>query len=288
MMDVLHVLHSQNIIGEGPLWHEAEQALYWVDIAGKTINRYWPASKSHDSFDLGVEVGVIAFREAGGCIAAGNTGYSFWSPDTNKLEPIGDPEADNPESRFNDGKVDRKGRFWAGTMTPEGAVSALYRMDEDYAVHTMETGLTISNGIGWSPDNAVMYFVDSMRYVIFSYAFDFESGEIVDQAKFVEVLPDYGIPDGLTVDSEGCVWCAFYGGGKVTRYDPKGKKMLEVPLPVSQPTSCIFGGQDYKDLYVTSAWNGLSGEARKAEPLAGDLFVIKTDVQGLPEPKFLG
>lgn len=287
-MEVTHVLGSQNIIGEGPLWNEAEQALYWVDIAGKAINRYWPSSGKHDVFKTPVEVGVIAFRKNGGAIAAGSAGFSFWHPDTNVLTPISDPESDNPESRFNDGKVDRKGRLWAGTMTPVGAVSSLYQVDLDLTVHRMDSGFTISNGIGWSPDNKVMYFVDSMRYVIYAYDFDLETCTVANRRTFVAVSQDYGIPDGLTVDSEGYIWCAFYAGSKVTRFSPGGEINAEVRLPVSQPTSCIFGGKNYDDLYVTSAWNGLGTDERKKQPQAGDLFVIKTHTTGLPEPKFAG
>jgi sugar lactone lactonase YvrE len=286
-MEAVHVLGAQNIIGEGPVWNPEEQALYWVDIAGKSINRFWPETGKQEPFAVEAEVGVIAFRQAGGVVAAGSTGFSFWTPN-GRLEPITDPESDRPESRFNDGKVDRQGRFWAGTMTAEGAVSSLYRLDPDLSVHQMDSELTISNGIGWSPDNRTMYFADSLRYVIYAYDFDLETGSIANRRNLIEVEPDYGIPDGLTVDREGFIWCAFYAGSKVTRFDPQGQIDLEVTLPVSQPTSCIFGGPDYSDLYVTSAWNGLSAEARQKEPQAGDLFVIKTQVKGWPEPNFAG
>jgi sugar lactone lactonase YvrE len=287
-MEAKHVLAAQNIIGEGPVWNERGHALYWVDIGGKTINRLWPKSGEAEAFSVDAEVGVFAFRESGGLVTAGSTGFSFWSPEDGKLEHISDPESDNPASRFNDGKVDRNGRFWAGTMTAEGSVSSLYRMDADLSVHQMETGLTISNGIGWSPDNQTMYFVDSMRYVIHEYDFDPASGTIANRRSFVSVDEAYGIPDGLTIDREGYVWCAFYAGSKVTRFDPDGEIDLEVAMPVTQPTSCIFGGEDYTDLYVTSAWNGLTDEERKDQPLAGDLFVIETDTEGLPEPRFAG
>lgn len=287
-MKANHVLSAQNIIGEGPLWNEEEQALYWVDIAGKTINRYWPESGKHESFSVDAQVGVIAFRQAGGVIAAGSTGYSFWDTETGKLIPITDPEIDNPESRFNDGKVDRKGRFWAGTMTVEGAVSSLYRLDADLSVHRVDSGMTISNGIGWSPDNRVMYFADSLGYVIYAYDYDLETGAVENRRNLIVVEPEYGIPDGLTVDSEGYIWCAFYAGSKVTRFNPQGKLDTEVLMPVSQPTSCIFGGKNYTDLYVTSANNGLSDDERNKQTQAGDIFVIKTNVSGLPESKFAG
>lgn len=287
-MKAKHLLCSQNILGEGPLWHAEEQHLYWVDILGKTIDRFKPETREQESFAVDSEVGVIALRKGGGFVTAGANGFGFWEPGQEKIETINDPEADQPDSRFNDGKVDRKGRFWAGTMTHAGAVSALYRLDTDLSIHTMETGLTISNGMDWRPDNQVMYLVDSLRYVIYAYDFDLESGEVSNRRVFVQLTKSYGIPDGLTVDREGCVWCAIYGGSRVTRFSPEGKILTEISLPVSQPTSCAFGGKDMNELFITSAWEGLSEEARKLEPEAGDLFVIKTDVQGRPEPKFMG
>ena len=288
MADAVNVLSSQNVVGEGPLWNEDEGALYWVDINGKTINRLYTSSGRHDVFHVDVQVSVVAFRESGGLIAAASNGFSFWDPKTNRLEFIADPEEDKPEARFNDGKVDRRGRFWAGTMTFEGATSSLYCIGADKVVHKMETGITISNGLGWSPDNKIMYFADSLKYVIYAYDFDIETGAIANRRDYVKVTEDYGIPDGLTVDSEGYVWCAYYAGWKVTRFDPSGNIDMEIHVPVSQPTSCIFGGANYDKLYVTSANNGLDAAAMKEQPQAGDLFVIDTGIKGLPEPKFVG
>ena len=287
-MDAVQVIGSQNALGEGPLWSTEEQALYWVDIDGKTVNRYWPSSEQRESFAVNANVGVIAFRKMGGFITAGSTGFAFWKIGIPILDLISDPEENNPGSRFNDGKVDRAGRFWAGTMTHEGAVSALYCMNAELEVQKMEFGITISNGIGWSPDNRIMYYSDSLHYVIYAYDFDLESGEISNRRDWIRFSPAYGIPDGLTVDSEGYVWCAFYSGGKVTRFNPQGKIDEEIFLPVSQPTSCVFGGKDMSDLYITSAWLGLTEEERVEQPLAGDVFKVKTGTTGLPEPKFAG
>jgi len=287
-MDVKHLLHCQNILGECPLWHEDEQRLYWVDITGKTINRLDTRTGQHESFTVDSQVGVIARRATGGFVAAGEKGFGFWKPGQIQIENFNNPEAEQPYSRFNDGKVDRQGRFWAGTMTHTESVSALYRLDPDHSVHTMETGLTISNGIGWGADNQVMYFVDSLRYVIYAYDFDLEAGLVSNRRAFVQFSKDKGVPDGLTVDRDGCVWCAIYGGGRITRFDPQGKIIAEIELPVSQPTSCAFGGENFSELYITSASEGLSDAALETEQMAGDLFVIKTKVKGRPEPKFLG
>jgi len=287
-MELMHVLGSQNALGEGPLWSVEEKALYWVDIDGKTINRYWPESGKHETYSVDANVGVIAFRRGGGFIAAGSNGFSFWQLGKTRLDPISDPEQNNPASRFNDGKVDRGGRFWAGTMTHEGAVSSLYRVNSSLDIHRMESSITISNGIGWSPDNQIMYYSDSLHYVIYAYDFDLETGEITNRRDWIKFPPAYGVPDGLTVDSEGYVWCAFYSGAKVTRFNPQGNMDVEIALPVSQPTSCAFGGEDLTDLYITSAWLGLTEEERIQQPLAGDIFVVRTNTTGIAEPKFSG
>jgi L-arabinonolactonase len=282
------VVHCQNIVGEGPLWNMKEQAIYWVDIDGKKIQRYFTQTKTYESFDMPAKICLMAFRTQGGMIVGAEDGLYFWDSAENKLDFITHPEKGKSEARFNDGKVDRRGRLWAGTMTFEGASSSLYRVDADLSVHRMETGVTISNGVGWSPDNRTMYFVDSIRYVIYAYDFDLETGAITNRRPFVKLDKSFGIPDGLTVDSEGYVWCAIYGGWKVMRYDPQGKVAAEIQFPVSKPSSCMFGGQDLDELYVTSISEGLSDEEKLQQPMTGDLFVIKTNVKGLPEPDFAG
>lgn len=279
---------SQNILGEGPLWNAKEQAIYWVDIDAKKIQRYYPATKKYEIFELPKKVCLMAFRSKGGMILGAEDGFYFWDPSTDKFDFISHPEKGKTEARFNDGKVDRKGRLWAGTMTYQGASSSLYRMNADLDVRQMESGITISNGVGWSPDNKTMYFVDSIRYVIYAYDFDFEKGAISSRRPFVQLTESFGIPDGLTVDSEGHVWVAIYGGWKVMRYDPSGKVSAEIAFPVSKPSSCMFGGKNYDELYVTTISDGLTAEDKLKQPMAGDLFMIKTDVKGLPEPDFAG
>ncbi len=284
------MLPAQNILGEGPVWNEDERALYWVDIEGNSIQRFWPETKKVEVFDVGMKIGVFAFREQGGLIVASEKGLGFWTPGgVDKVEIFSNPEEGKAEARFNDGKVDRKGRFWAGTMTPEGATSSLYRLDPDLSLHTMETGITISNGMGWSPDNKTMYFTDTMKYVIYAYDFDLESGSISNRRDFYQFPDDGGVPDGMTVDSKGYVWSAMCLGGRLVRLSPDGELVEEIKLPVSLPTSVTFGGKDYRDLYLTSGWITLSDEERqKNQPQAGDLFRLVPGVQGLPEPKFTG
>ena len=287
-MEPINVVAAQNTLGEGPLWNAKEQAIYWVDIEEKKIQRYYPDTKKFEIFSMPVRICLMAFRSKGGMILGAENGLYFWDPVSQKLDFITHPESGKTEARFNDGKVDRKGRLWAGTMTLQGATSSLYRLDQDLSVQQMETGVTISNGVGWSPDNKTMYFVDSIRYAVYAYDFNFETGDLTNRRVFVQMSESFGIPDGLTVDSEGYVWVAIYNGWKVMRYDPSGKVADEIAFPVSKPSSCMFGGKDLDELYVTTISDGLSAEDKLKQPMAGDLFMIKTTVKGLPEPDFAG
>jgi sugar lactone lactonase YvrE len=287
MDEVERVLRIGNRLGEGPLWSVDEGALYWVDIEGNRLYRFRPADGTLESFDTGLPVGGLGLRASGGLVVATKNGFAFWDPHTLSLTFIADPEADKPEARFNDGAVDRRGRFWAGTLAP-GATSSLYRLDPDLTVHTMETGITASNGIGWSPDNRTMYFTDTRRKTIYAYDFDVATGHISNRRSFVFTPDEEGVPDGLAVDSEGFIWSARWGGWKVSCYDPSGKLEREVRLPVQYPTSCAFGGDRLDELYVTSARTRVSEEQIREQPFAGDLFRLGMGIRGLPEPKFAG
>ena len=287
MIEVQHLLPAKNKLGEGPLWHPAEKALYWVDIEGDSFHRYFPDTGKQVSFPVGQPIGCLAFREGGGLVLALRDGLGFWSLETESLELIANPEEDRKNARFNDGKVDRQGRLWAGTLG-EDDLSALYRLDHDGTVHTMETGITISNGIGWSPDDRIMYYTDSPVRRIYAYDFDPAAGEITNRRDFVKVPFDEGFPDGLAVDSEGFIWSAQWDGWRLTRYDPDGAVERIVYMPVQRPTSCTFGGDDLSLLYITSAWTGLHETDRREQPLAGDLFLLQTEVNGQPVNFFKG
>jgi len=287
MEQVQRLLHLNNRLGEGPVWNVSEHALYWVNIDSHCFYRYYPATGAQEHFDVGQPIGVLRFRKSGGLVMALRDGLAFWDFQTQSLKFIANPEPGKPQARFNDGAVDRLGRFWTGTLAP-GATSALYRLDPDLSVHTMETGITVSNGIGWSPDNRTMYYCDSRIHMIYAYDFDLTSGTITNRRAFVHTPDDPSTPDGLTVDSEGFIWCARWGGWKVVRYDPTGKVEREIRLPVEYPTSCAFGGEALDELYITSAWTRLSDAQRKEQPDAGDIFRLKTNVKGLPEPLFAG
>ena len=289
MSEVEHVLDVQHRLGEGPRWNSDEQALYWVDIENDSFYRYYPGDGTFEGFGVGMPVGALAFREVGGLVLAVRDGLALWDFHKSRLDFVADTELEKKESRFNDGAVDPEGRFWAGTMTHDGsASSSLYRLDPDYSVHTMASGLTISNGIGWSPNGRTMYHTDTEKQVIHAYDFDAATGNIENRRDFVRTSEEDGFPDGLTVDAEGFVWSAFYGGWRIVRYDPDGKREREVRLPVANVTACTFGGPGLTDLYITTAWSGLNEEQRREHPLAGDLFLLRTDIKAQPQVKFRG
>ena len=186
MTDIERVLPAANQLGEGPLWSAQEQALYWVDIEGDCFHCFYPETGKQDSFQVGQPIGCLAFRASGGLVLALRDGLAFWDMKTRSFEIIASPEADRENARFNDGRVDSQGRLWAGTLG-EDSNSCLYRFDPDGMVHEMETGITISNGIGWSPDDRTLYYTDSPLRVIYAYDFDPPSGEVSNRRDFVRI-----------------------------------------------------------------------------------------------------
>lgn len=290
-MEAEHLLAVQDEVGETPIWIPGEQALYWIDIAGKRVHRYTPADGDTQSWDLDVPVTALARRASGGWILATKTGLAFWDQQANRSTFIVDPEADNPAVCFNDGAVDRQGRFLIGTLNqqdfnaPDGS---LYRFDPDGSIHKLDGGYAVANGIGFAPDGKTLYVTDMFHGCILIYDYDVDAGTASGRRMFVNVPADAGLPDGLIVDSEGYVWSAHWGGWRVTRYDPDGKIERQIKLPVANVTCMGFGGRDLNELYITTAWFMLNEEERKAQPLAGDLFKVETDVRGLEEPAFTG
>ena len=274
-------------LGEGPLWHPDEGLLYGIDIEGQSIWSIDPQTGEGDRSSPDATVGCLGLRAHGGFVLAYEQGFGFWKWDQ-AISPIQDPEEDRPHARFNDGAVDPGGRFWAGTMTPEGFENSLYRLDHDLSVVRMETRIGISNGIGWSPDASTLYFTDSPRKLIYAYDYDPASGNIENKRVWVDSTEKMGVPDGLCVDSEGCVWSARWDGWRISRYDPQGQLMLELPTPIQRPTSCTFGGKDLSTLFITSAWSGLSSAERLKQPHAGDIFIFESDVAGQEPHRFSG
>lgn len=276
-------------VGEGPVWDPRIGRLVWVDIPNATVFVTDPADGATVERRMPSAVGVVLPRAAGGYVAALQDGF-YLLPDEGEPELIAPVEAHDPGTRMNDGETDPQGRLWAGTMGwhAEPGRGSLYRLDADGTVRRMVEGVSISNGLGWSPDGRTMYYVDTPTLRIDRFDFDPRSGDIEDRREFVTIRHGGGRPDGLTVDSEGAVWVATWPGYAVHRYLPDGTLDAIVPLPVSNVSSCEFGGVDLRDLYITTAWELLSEEEHAAQPLAGSLFRTRVEVPGRPRVPFAG
>ena len=281
MTGVELVLDSRAALAEGPAWDQKSQTLIWVDIPKGTIHRFAPAEGTDVFCDAGQAVGAAVPDSEGGLVYAAANG--FWrmsdmraSPGT-LLTPV---EEDRPNMRMNDGKCDTRGRFWAGTLDLGFAsgLGSLYRLDQNNSVHRMLTGLTVSNGMGWSPDDRRMYLIDTFTYGVDVFDFDVNEGVLHNRKRLIDIAKKTGEADGMAVDADGCIWIAIYGGGMVHRYTPAGILDVVVKLPASQVTSCAFGGNDYKDLYITTA----NQDSDPSQLYAGGIFAIRTSVCGLP------
>ncbi len=292
MGEVEHVLEIHNVIGEGPLWHSQEGSLYWVNFIEQfQIHRFSPDTRKSEVFETGMPVMALGIRKAGGFVAATSKGIATWDTQRKTFEPLCDPLAGRAGFRFNDAATDSRGRFWVGTVNdnnPKGPDGELFCIQGDGSSKLMDGNVTVANGIGWSPDRKIMYFTDSFRYAIYAYDFAEEAGTITNRRTFVQTSPDGGVPDGMTVDSEGFVWSAFWGGWKVVRYNPEGKVDREYGLPVPNPTSCAFGGKRLDELYITSATLGMTPEEKQKSVQSGDLFRLKVGIPGVDEPRFAG
>lgn len=284
------VLDCQNRLGEGPIWSIEEQALYWVDIVTPAIHRFRPGHGAHDQWPMSEHVGSLSMRAAGGLVVALKSGFGLFDPKSGAVEMINDAEAEKLDNRFNDGRCDREGRFFAGSLTysEDAPVGCLWRLDIDHRATPVLNGITISNGLCWSPDGGTMYHVDTPTREIRAYDYDQEAGQPANPRVLVETDPEGGWPDGSITDSEGCIWNAEWDGARVVRYTPDGKVDRVVSVPARRATCAAFGGPDLKTLFITSAWDRMSKDERKEWPLSGDLFAVEIDVPGLPDPKYGG
>jgi L-arabinonolactonase len=284
------ILSANAILGEGPIWDSHRGVLYWVDIRRPAVFRFDPGRGQTGHWPMPHPIGcVVPMRSSAERLAfADSSGFGILDLNSGEITRVSNPESDVPGNRFNDGKVDRAGRFWAGTIDDKCMRNSgnLYRLDRDGSVHRMDSGFTCSNGLGWSPDNSTMYFTDSMARTIWAYEFKLSSGMIRDRRVFASLAVTDGVPDGLTVDSEGYVWSAIWDGWRIIRYAADGSIDREVAMPVQRPSSCMFGGRDLRTLYVTSACVELNWTALKRGPLAGAIFALDCTVPGLPETSF--
>ncbi|MDZ8052660.1 MAG: SMP-30/gluconolactonase/LRE family protein [Aulosira sp. ZfuVER01] len=283
-----NILEVRTRLGEGPCWHQDEQLLYWVDIYNHRVHQFNPATNAHKFFDVGEVVGCIAPAGTNRLIMAQRRRLAFLDTSNSKVTPILTIEDNEPDTRLNDGKCDAAGRFWFGSMNTSGPKGCLYRYDPNGSLHKLETGLTISNGLGWSPDNNTFYLTDSPLKTIYAFDFDAETGSISNRRVFIDLNTESFYPDGLTIDGEGCIWSAMWDGWCIIRFDPSGKEMMRVIMPVQRPTCCTFGNADLMTLYITTASVGLSEAEIQNSFYSGDLFSLPTKISGLPTYHFKG
>ena len=277
-------------VGEGPVWVPEEGCLYWVDINGRRLHRYEPTSLAHTTVATPARVGSFAVRRNGGLVAAMEHDLGWLDPRTGAFERIASPEADREGNRYNDGRCDRRGRFFAGSMTLDrsGPKGVLWRLTADGRVSEAASGVTVSNGLAWSPDGRTMYWSDSPSDRVWRFAYDPDDGIAYDRQLWLGPGSAPGRPDGATVDADGCYWSARWQGGRVVRFTPDGRVDREILLPVSRITMPAFGGGDLRTIYITSAREGMSEAEAEAEPLAGALFAVEAGTAGLAEPRFAG
>ena len=284
------VLDARASLGECPVWSVDEQVLYWADINAPTLNRFDPETRVNLAWPVPSSIGSFALRAQGGFVAALRDG--IWLID--RAGTLGDRMADAPydpaHHRFNDGRADRAGRFWVGSMNERRDVAsgALYCLDRYFTLTQVLDDIMISNGLAWSPDGRTLYHADTPARTISAYAFDASTGAISGKREFARFDGETERPDGAAVDRDGCYWSAFYRGGRIVRLSPRGERLAEYVLPAMCPTMCAFGGPDLSTLFVTTARQRREPDELARLPQSGGLFAMQVDTPGLPEPKFAG
>jgi L-arabinonolactonase len=284
---LVDIVRVANTLGEGVLWDCVGQRVWWTDIMERRLFRYDPVSKLLESFELPERLGSFGFVEGSErIIAAFESGFAYYHPESGQLDWVTRPEHAAGNVRFNDGRVDHQGRFWAGSMVegagePSGKLYCLSGATAD--VHL--TGIAISNSLCFSPDGRHLYFADTPHRLILRYDIDPASGALGNRHEFARTPPG-AMPDGSAIDADGHLWNAQWGAGRVVRYAPDGSISAQMDVPASQVSCVAFGGADLDLLFVTSARVDLSPQALAREPYAGDLFVYQVNVKGLAEPRF--
>ena len=289
-MTVELVVPARCNLGEGPLWDHRNRTLVWIEITPGQVFRFDPRTgENRRVYEAAAPVGCVALRASGGLVVAAGLSLLALDDDggSRQLSTLTEEPALH---QLNDGTIDREGRLVIGTVastwdTPTGS---LYGVDRDHAATRFATGLTVSNGIDWSPDGATMYFADSATGRIDAFVYDERTGTPSERRPLARIEPADGVPDGLCVDSEGCVWVALYGGSAVRCYSASGEQVDEIRLPASQITSCAFGGDDLADLYITTCTEAFTPAQLDAEPLAGSVFRTRPGARGLEANLFGG
>jgi L-arabinonolactonase len=293
MTDIQCVVDAKAQLGEGVCWDAQAQCLWWLDIFAQAIHRYEPSTGETKTISTPMRPGCLAVRRQGGLVLAMGDGFYFMDALCERFESIADVEADIRETRMNDGKTDRQGRFWSGTVfesegqTPR-PIGSLYRLNENLTTKKAATGFVCSNGLAWSPDSGKLYFTDSATPYVWQWDFDASTGDMERQEVFIDLSSEQAVGDGATVDAEGCYWLTLPFKGKVQQYDPTGKLMRAISLPTDTPTCCEFGGRELNILYVSTATLRRPPEQLRDQPWAGGLLAIDTGAKGLPGSAFAG
>lgn len=285
MMKPELLVDAKATLGEGPIWDVHTQSVYWIDILGKRIYRGVDVLIELD--DL---IGCIAPRKNSGLILAQRSSFASLDLDSLKLTPLLPVKNEPSNNRFNDGKCDPRGRFLAGTMDmgETDAKGSLYSFD-GRSITTLLSNVTISNGLTWSPDYKTFYYIDTPTREVKAFDYDVETGAIANPRPAVSIPDSLGWPDGMTSDIQGNLWIAMWAGARVTKWDPNTGQLLEqIPVPAKNVSSCIFGGKDLNELYITSARTGLDEDTLTRYPLTGGLFRLQTNVEGMPTFEFAG
>ncbi len=284
-----NILDARARLGECPVWDATTQTVFWVDVYNHRVHQYNPATGRDRYFGTGEVLSAMAPAAPGQLIIGLRQSLTLMDTQTSVVKPLVQLEFSSPgNTRCNDGKCDPQGRFWIGTCSDTPGAAALYRYDPDGTVQTMETGLTISNGLGWSPDGSTFYLTDSVPHKIYAYDFVPESGAIHNRRVLIDLSHEAVEPDGLTIDTEGNIWSALWDGWAIACFNPTGQEQFRIQMPVPRPTSLTFGGPYLSDLYITSASVGLSQKEVQECPIAGDLFRLSTSSKGLPTNIFGG
>ncbi len=290
-MKVELVVDARATLGEGPVWDSESQSLFWVDIEEGRLHEYQASGDSDRVWDVGCRVGAAVPRGPRDMVLATERGFELLDLDSGTKTLWVEPEGDHPNNRFNDGKCDPHGRFWAGTMSMvrERQAGSLYVLELDRSVRRVLTHVTTSNGLGWSPDLGTMYYIDTPTMLVRAFDYDGDAGTIGNGRVAVEFSDAAGRPDGMTVDADGMLWIAHWDGGRVSRWDPRSHQLLQsVRLPADRVTSCAFGGRDLQTLFITTARHGLDAERQRKQPHAGSLFALEPPVGGLASYRYGG
>ena len=285
--DVGRVCDGSQMLGESPVWSLREQALYWVDLRAPCLLRLDPVSRALSQWPMPALIGAVVPGARGDLFVALADGVHRFDPRTGATTALFAPEPASAGNRLNETKADRCGRLWTSTMRDFGAAvtGALYRVTSPGDVARMISRVCVPNGLAWSPDDRTMYFADTRDGAIRAYAFARATGMLGDMHVVVDPQRLPGRPDGATVDADGCLWSARYGGGCVARITPSGRVDRVIGLPVTNVTSCAFGDADLRTLYITTARQKLTEAQLAREPDAGALFAVRVDASGLPEPE---